>query len=62
MTLTYNVYKVSEGGLGGKEAKAIALQCGATKVQQVPSIYVGQTAIVVTAPSRVHDKIINRLY
>ena len=62
MTLTYNVYKVSEGGLGGKEAKAIALQCGATKVQQVPSMYVGQTDIVVTAPTSGHDKIMNRLY
>ena len=62
MTMTYNVYKVSEGGLGGKEAKEIALRCGARKVQLVPSIYVGQTAIFVTATKKVHDKIFNRLY
>lgn len=61
-TLTYNVHKVTEGGIGQKAAASTAVMCGASKVQLVPSIYVGQTAIVVTATKRVHDKISRHLY
>lgn len=61
-TLTYNVHKVSEGGIGQKAAQNIAIVAGAKKVQLSSSMYVGQTAIVVTASKRVHNKISNRLY
>ncbi len=53
-TLTYSVLKASEGGIGGTAAAARAKAEGATKVVRMPSIYVGETCIVVTAPESVH--------
>ena len=61
-TKKYHVYKVSEGGLGQHTAKDIAVRSGAKKVQCCTSHYIGQTAIVVTATKKVHDKIFDRLY
>jgi len=64
LSVLYNVYKVSEGGLGQAMAYEIARDAGAEKnqIQRMPSIYVGQTAIRVTASSAVHRKISKALY
>lgn len=61
-TAVYNVHKVSEGGMGQKEAYRIAASAGAQSVRPSTSVYVGQTAIVVTASDRVHKRISKLLY
>ena len=61
-TRIYNVLKVAEGGIGQREAIAIAKQYGATKAVGQSSGYVGQTALAVTASERNHRRIEDALY
>lgn len=60
--IRYNVHKVSEGGIGQREALRIAKEAGATKVWPDTSIYVGQTAVLVQADKRTHRRIERELY
>jgi hypothetical protein len=62
MTKLYNVLKVSEGGIGQQFAVYLAREAGADKVRPSTSPYIGQTAILVTATKRVHNKISKSLY
>ena len=61
-TTTYNVFKVSEGGPGQRFAVSLAKSLGAKAVSPTSSIYVGHTAIVVTATKRVHQRLTRTLY
>jgi len=61
-TIVYNVLKAAEGGIGQRHAMYLARELGAAKVSPTPSIYIGQTAILVTATKRVHERLSRSLY
>lgn len=61
MIQTYHVLKTAEGGIG-QHAAQIAKDLGATRVEKMPSCYVGHTAIAVTATKRVHTRIEKELF
>lgn len=58
----YSFLKASEGGIGQDYAVYLAKQAGAKKVVRATSMYVGHTAIAVTATKRVHKRIERRLF
>ena len=61
-TAVYNVLKVAEGGPGQSASVITAKRLGAKAVVPTSSIYVGHTAIIVTAGKRIHDRIARALY
>lgn len=62
MLITYHFLKASEGGPTQKDAKALAVDCGAKKVTLHGSHYVGHSAMTVEATKAVHRKIENIIY
>jgi|TARA_R110000868_G_scaffold407756_1_gene689507 hypothetical protein len=61
-TAVYNVLKVAEGGPGQAASVVTAKRLGAKAVVPTTSIYIGQTAIIVTAGKRVHERLARALY
>lgn len=62
VTQRYSILKATEGGPGQKWAVDVARRLGAAKVRPEPSIYIGNTDIVVTATSAQHRAILDALF
>ena len=61
-TAVYNVLKVAEGGPGQSYTVTTAKRLGAKAAVPISSIYVGHTAVIVTASKRVHERLTRALY
>lgn len=60
-TVVYSIYKVSEGGMGQRQAIEILKDSG-IKAKPATSIYVGQTAVLVTGGTRIQQRASRILY